>query len=497
MGMNLKTPALGLWLLVILSNTGLAKSLTVSGWTAASINLSKPAVGFGNDPVLGRLACPPLTRLNLKSKKSEPLIIRKAKIIYSGLKSGARWRYELRTGIFWWNGQEFTASDLSSFIERELDQLVSNKGSGFWQLPNYKIEKNKTNVEIVWEKTPEFGPFIFNGASVWKPSAKNSEDSLEFQCVGLYEIQIARDGYSLVPTPGYRKSRPDIAVLSKSSPKSTSIRFSRADTIAGNPWARLSDKAAVCDRKILMPEFSVIIWNTETGLTSDAEIRKSLTMLTPRGAIMRSGSGYLAELTSAPIPRKHPGYHSRLQVRPYSAKMAMKVFDKRGLKRLKSDGYRKMPNGRDIVLNIVSPKNSTGLLEKILIDAYSSVGIKLHFVKKITAGKEINGVLTGISLDTPAVNFVGNFHSDASVEAPFSSLKDTVLDEVLAAYAKSVTFSSPDFSHLRKIHKIIYEKEPMTVLMQHKICVNAENKYKAKLKVAETRSPDWFKRLSL
>jgi hypothetical protein len=128
----------------------------ILGWPLldlAKLSGDRPPLNFGNDPVLGRLICPPLTRLNLSVKKSEPLVFKK--ILVSKNKTGETvWTLGLRSGLFWWSGKIVQTQEIVMFLEKILPDLIKEKGAGIWSLPNFSVTHDKESIFIKWQKDP-------------------------------------------------------------------------------------------------------------------------------------------------------------------------------------------------------------------------------------------------------------------------------------------------------------------------------------------------------
>jgi len=472
----------------LLSDVTIAAEIVVSGLKSSPLDLLRADAELGDNPVIGRLACPAFTRLNLAIKGSEGLIARNVELN----KSQLLWKFELRTGIYWWSGKKLLPSEVVNFVEENLENAITNQGLSQWKIPAFKITANEKYVEVLWESKPEFGPFVLNGIPVHRKSDKYAP--LGFECVGLYSLHSSKNGLTMKPTSGYPQRRKKIELIDDLTLKS-GMRFSLGNSTGGNPWSRLSDEKANCDGTILQPDFSLIMWNLKSANIRKAEIRKSLTMLTPRGALLRSGTGDLGELVTSIIPRQHPGYNSSLKIRPHDTKLAMKAFDDVGIKRVTSDGYRRDTSSKIFEIRLVKEDDSAGIIEKVLIDAFAAVGIRLKLVLKGDRNDTEDGIITGVSVDWPQVNFLADLHSKGN---GLFGLNDssTNMDQLLLDYSKSLTFEKPDFSLLEKIHGKIYSAEPFTVIMQHSQCINVTNEYKSKLRVVDFINPDWFKRLS-
>jgi ABC-type transport system substrate-binding protein len=99
-----------------------AQEISIYGWPDTTMPLGTPYLGFGDEPIIGRLTCPPLTRYNHSTQKSEALIV--VPVMHSEL----LWEYKLRQGIYWWDGSIFTASNLLSFLKKNMGRILSEKG---------------------------------------------------------------------------------------------------------------------------------------------------------------------------------------------------------------------------------------------------------------------------------------------------------------------------------------------------------------------------------
>jgi hypothetical protein len=244
-----------------------------------------------------------------------------------------------------------------------------------------------------------------------------------------------------------------------------------------------------------LPLATIITWNSSAGVTATPEVRRALTQLTPRGELVRSGAASMGEVLSAPIPRVHPGYNRGMSVRPYSLEHASAALDALGLRREKADGPRLGKNGVPLKLELRSHGTSNPLLEKVLIDAFSLAGIGVEFSRE--ENKVYNGVMAGVRLPAPEIDFIGNFHSKAPSVAPFWATQDHRLDVALEAYALSLTTEFPDFKLLQQVHRILYEVEPVTVLLQHRACLSTSGAGWEQVSKVDSRDPDWFRKLVL
>ncbi len=460
---------------------------------ASSLRDSQVPHWVGNDPVVGRLACPPLSRINLQSLKSEAVMVKKISVIESSGKTG--WEFEPRSDLHWWAGGLVTSEDFAAFIRSHLPEVVKTKGVGRWSLPSFQTEVLKSGIiKISWERTPEFGPYIFNGVSLSRP-ASNGIKFPPWECVGLYQIELAaEDRFRLTPSKSYAGNRAALEFVDdQRSGIHRKLVFEMAQSQV--PALTKSETAteAPCSTSIELPLVTIISWNTASGVTASAEVRRALTQLTPRGELVRTGAASMGEVLSAPIPRLHPGYDRSAGVRPYSLEQAAAALDAQGLKRDKADEPRLGKDKVPLKLEVHSPGISNSLLEKVLTDAFSLAGIGLEFSK--SSAKTFDGTLAGVRLSSPDSDFIRNFHSQAPKGGMFQPLQNRSLDSALEAYALSLTSEVPDFKLLQQVHRILYEVEPVTTLLQHRACLVTFGAGWNRAAKVDGRDPDWFRKL--
>jgi hypothetical protein len=471
-------------------------AIDVLGWPVPDLSGEKPLFELGDDPVVGRQICPPLTRLNLSLQKSEDLLLKKVSELEVGSESS--WLLEIRSGLFWWSGQQVSAQDLVGFIERTVPDIVQERGAGIWELPSFKVEiEGPLKAIIHWKTKPIFGPYILSGAPFYRPVEAQKGD-LRFECVGLYQPHVKGSSLVLAPTRAYRSNQtmPEIFIHKSRSDKKTGGRLLEfklprdlsADGIGNDPQGP-------CSLTLELPIATMILWNTQNGVTKDPVIRRILTQLTPRGALVRGGTALLADLTASMVPRGHPGFHAKLPIRSFDIQAANMALDAMGYKRQLPGGLREGPDGKPLELVIASQKSTTGLPEKVISDSYTAAGVGVRFVESSESSTAPDGVLASFSLDWPRANLLGNFHSNSPSVSPYWPLKNQELDHSLEDYASSLTALKPDFSKLVRIQDLLYDLEPATVIFQHKACVMAGTGLRTSGKSFNSKDPDWFRQL--
>ena len=485
------------------SSNAIAGVLDIVGYpfNSASLENEKIPSWVGDDPVVGRLACPPITRLNLQSQKSEPVMLKGIRV--DNATNSAKWILEPRTDLRWWSGALVTPTDFKDFFQENLEQVVHLKGLGLWTTPAHKVDLTAAGtVQVSWDQVPVFGPYILNGVPFSRRKAR-MHPLPAWECVGLYQTELhSSDRMRLVPTKSYSGNRSTLE-FKKSAGVSSGPRLSFDMALSRDVTGerRSSDGSTSCANSVDLPLATIISWNTVSGPTAIEGVRRALTHLTPRGELVRSGASSLGDVLSAPIPRSHPGYDRSSAVRPYSLEQASKLLDELGFKRQKSDGPRLSQDGKPMKLELNSMGVSSPLLEKVLIDAFSLAGIGLEFSKSNAEGQQatlnsaINGIVVGIRLPLPDSDFMGNFHSRATEFSPFWAVKNKSLDIALEKYAITLTNEVPNFNLLQQVHRILYEVEPVTVLLQHRACVTTSGSGWTQATKVDSRDPDWFRKL--
>jgi hypothetical protein len=469
-------------LTLVTSHSALSRPITVAGWpwadTHANLSsLESPPLTLGDDPATGRLACPPLTRVNLAKGDSDPLILRSLRASSS---PSHTWALELRRGIHWWSGPEVSPHDIASFLERELPRLVQYRGMGLWRLPTFTTSVQGDSILIRWSSSPTFGPGVLDNASLWRPQAS------AWECAGHYRP--AKRGPSLTLDPVRRGDglRP-IEFVPANSTQRASLRFRMAAQVTSSDPKSLDTPS--CKNDIDLPVFVVLSWNPDSPLASRRELRRVFTEIIPRGEILRAGSAHLGTLVSAPIPRAHPGYASTVAIRDFDLLAASRTLDKLGFKRADPASHRLTPEGKPLRLIIAAPSGSPTLLRKVITDSFAAIGVAVKFVTPEDS-TPLDGRLEAVTVPWTLYDPARLFHPASN--PPNSWWAKTSSPEMrarLESFSLSLTRQPPDFNPLKRLHATLSEDEMITVLLQQKACVESPNR----LPPLQSTDPDWFR----
>lgn len=488
---------LGLWF----STTGESRDIVnIKGWVLPNFNYAKPEFWLGNDPVLGRLICPSLTVLDLKQQTSVLLILNEANI----LKESGQivWELGLRSGIYWWNGQEVNIKDVAAYLKNNLEEMIKLQGGGHWKIPQYQIVESSNQLRVIWQEQPEFGPFVLNGYSFWRRRI-SPNNKLQFECAGNYIASKQNDYLSLEPQPKYGLGLKSAKFHLKSSVKNKEkalnydIEFKNASDFDSNPNDRHPERPISCRYEVSTPVISALSWNPNSPMISNPELRKIMTNLIPRGNLARSAGGYLGSLPSSLILREHPGYNTDVKVRVYNIEFASNKLEQLGYKRKTSKDLRVSPEGLPMKFRIGVEKNAENLIKKVVEDSFYFIGAGVEFIESPKSPSEVDGLLTGLYTPWPDANFIGNFHSKSEESNGTYRLSSPDLDRALSGYASSLTEERPDFKKLQKIHQLLFDLEPVSVILQHSVCMELSPGIKLGHQKIDITDPDWFRNIML
>lgn len=433
----------------------------ISGWPLLQgVNKESFINRLGNDPVLGRMICPPLTRLNLLKRKSEPLILRSI----AEIKLGKYWVWELRlrSGIYWWSGKELKNSELADFLRNNIKDILEKKWGG--AVPPYKIDEGKRGINIRWEQKPIFGPYILNGVSFVRDSNNKNFNFMKKECVGRYIPN--KDKYiRLRYNPKYGYNKPGFNFYSRSI-KAKGIRFLMPGDFKIPQNFSHGSNGLQCANVIDLPLVSAIKWNTHKKDSLNILDRKSIAQLFPRRTFVKFGLGNLGSVTRSFIPTMHPFYKVTLE----------------------GSNKVKKTESENPLLILTSSSKDFGLLEKLVVDVLRVSGFRVHFDAKINNGEE-DGTISGFLLPWPGLDYFDWFHSKGKQNILPKKLKSGDLDKKLEEYRLSLTHKYPNFDKLLEIQDSLLKYEFITFIVQHKACLEGIS---SKRKISSILDPDWF-----
>ena len=451
----------------------------IYGWPLSEKGLSE--IVLNQDALMGELVCPSLTRLNLATGQSESTLLQTV----TESEQGRKWTFSLKPGVTWWGGTGVELADLEVYLKEELGPLVRKFLGDSEVVPNHKFEKTGSTLSVVFDKAPKFGPYILNRL----PFYRRVKDVVE--CAG--PLKASQDEKDIV-LEGVLKSGPKKFVMKAGFPnfeaKDAFVSFRFGNELHPPSWERQIEEELSCPLPLELPVMTLIAWNPEGRYTRDEEFRRAMTFILPRGAMLRAGAGSLGDLISAPILRVHSGYKKSLLVLPYDLKRADAILNAMSLPRSEKDGFRRTVQGEILEITIaIDPSQNAGLLRKILDDSFRALGMRL----KVTSDRaQADGILSGLEVSWPENDIAPILHSRISQKVWPWRYHFPEIDEALDAYNRDLTRLKPNFTLLERIHELVMKREPFSVLVQHKSCMQYGEGVKPAPGKPNVRDPDWI-----
>jgi peptide/nickel transport system substrate-binding protein len=224
--------------------------------------------------------------------------------------------------------------------------------------------------------------------------------------------------------------------------------------------------------------FTYIGWNNRSPLFSDPRVRRAMTMLLDREAVVRSLYGGLAKIANGPVPPGLWSYDATLAPWPYDPAAAEKLLDEAGFTK-GADGVRVKGKTR-FAFDLLTGSGSdlTRQISELAQQSYRKAGVEMTIRQmewaalsaKVDEGA-FEAAMLAYSLD-PNPDLAPNWHSS---QVPPNGLNscfyknpqaDALMDEV------KTTFDRAKAKELyARLQRIVHEDEPASFL------VNPETKW--------------------
>jgi len=473
----------------------------VIGWPFPKLEASAPSLWRGSDPILGRLSCPPLTRLNLAKQKFEPLILRS--VSSKGSSRGETvWEYSLRSGIFWWAGEPVTEQDIVLYFMKNLKNIISYKTGLVWDIPQFQVKNQNNFVTITWDKEPKFGPYIINGVSLWRDvkSAEVLSNEFKYECAGIYIAKNKENGISLQPSKKYSSSRSHLEVLSqgKSSGQTQAINFVGAAGLSSRLSKRPPDFPSKCKTTVDLPLLTAISWNLKSKVFEKKKLSKLLNSMIPLDTILSSGAGFYGDLVPGPVPRRHPGFNSSIKNSKINLSGAIKKLEELGFGKKNKSGIRVTKDGVPLRIKIGRLGPQIKIVEKVIGDIFFSLGVDYAFSPANDKNLQgFEGVLHTARIPWPEMNLLASFHSQSIRNFPYKVEESASLDKDLEDYSSSLSHGKIEFEILKRVQKKISDSGMFSAMIHHSVCLETQKKYSKKSGFVNVLDPDWFRNLIL
>ena len=449
-----------------------------TGISAKTISVYYPykdsSKDWASDLITQKLLCPSITELNLSTRKSNSVAIKSIQAVKT--EGFTKWIIRLRSDLYFWSEDKpVSGSQMASFFNDNLKNIIKEKNF-LLEVPSYSVrEVSSEVVEIIWSKVVDFGPFILNNVPIRKDN----------ECASFVKPEVKQDSsfgkyleVSLRTKKDSKSKSKNVIRFYSQKPNNIDIdnllEFKFAGAYKTDPKTRLSDEPIRCKSTVELPLFSSIFWNSYDKNISK-EFREAITLILPRGELLRSGAGSMGSVLSFPILKDHPGYNSGVKLKPYSLDQGLKMLEGIGFKRNSSDRWKEL-EGKKFKINLLY-KDLSDILKKSMKDIFNFVGVDSSFEKYQSQDpKKYSGYISTFYTDED-YDYLNYFHSNSKSKV-FSIInnKDKNLDDLLYSYSLSLTRERADFSFLSAIHKYIADQELVSTIIQSNACLEYSTK---------------------
>lgn len=426
-----------------------------------------PDANFASHPVVGRLSCPAMVEMNLLRNRHSSFLFRRVR--EKGLKDGKiQWRYQLEKNRKWWSGSLVTAQDVQEFFQKHLKEYLSSRLK--MQVPPFSLKTDGDLILVEWKSAPRFGPYAVAGLPLWRK--RSGKQWPLFECVGKYKLTRKEAHFEL------NAQNSKNSIIQYVTPRN---EVHARDLMAKSPGQRYfammhsGSNNGRCRRYIDHPVFSQIVWNSSISPTKNREFRIWLDRSISRehyiSAILK-GNGQEA---TAPILFGHPGYDKKVRPDSFQPSKAKAFFLK------KPASHRS--------LQICVARGTEEFLKSFIEMSFAAVGVKTSF-QDFTKKSQCHGVLRAHNASWPDHFDLSNLAQDAYL----AKSRDNLMSH-LTKYMLATSRNDFQFKELRKAHAILYNQRHLSILAQHRACVEAGKGFKKRIPPLIVRNLSWFEDL--
>ncbi len=471
------------------ASVGASATLQISGWhLPIPLDQPEPPDWLGQDTMIGRLSCPPLSYLDLSEGKSKPLLlksIREQPLVLLG-KIRKTWVFELRSGIYFWDETAVSAADLAEFLNSQLAKIINKTSGGIWQSPDFQVKVlNNREVQVQWEAEPPFGPYVVNHFPFFRTS-KNT-----YQCAGVYRPESSKEALILLPVRAYSTTQPNLVFMPNLDSKdgySIRLQIKNSTPKPKNP----TEVAPDCQLKVDAPMMSLVFWNPTSHAAGSPEFR------TVYGNIIQKA---LSPLTGAQRPELLP---SILQPTDQSAKAAnvsgntAQQMLALGYTRNSTKDMLKDKSGQELKLTIKLGSSIDPDLQSTLQQAFLHEGINLQLIDRQNPS-EADAFLSTMLVPMGNQNYLPFFHSRSRTGSTLTwRYQDAKMDELLERHLSNISQEQVSWDSLRAFQERAQEITPFTLALRYELCINSESTISEKrITEAKHLNFSWFRNLIL
>lgn len=248
------------------------------------------------------------------------------------------WRFKLRDGVKFSNGEPFDADSVVASVKRVLDPDFASGQSGFYTGMKSAKKVDATTVDVI---TSTEDPLLPNRMAFMKmvpPKASQSADFAE-KPVGtgpyLFGDRTVGESITLKANPNYWGDAPSVEEVQVRTLEDESARLAALKSGEVDLVLNLSpDFADQVPKFINVPgaeNMNVLLLNKEPGVTDDVRVRQALNYAIDKEAIAKSlYGGYARPLKCSTVPPQAFGHNPDLEPYSYDPEKAKQLIQEAG-----------------------------------------------------------------------------------------------------------------------------------------------------------------------
>lgn len=299
-----------------------------------------------------------LIKMDIKTQEFKPALAERWEISEDKLS----FTFYLRKDVKWHDGAPFTADDVVYSFERIMDPKVDAAVARSFYAQVKKVEKlDDYTVRFIWKK-PYFKALEFSAGMSVVPR-HILDDGTEFNrhpfarnpvFTGSYRFVEWKTGQEIVieRNPSYWGQKPHIRrivfrIITNDDAALLAFKEGRVDFLDRlNPiqWVKQTNSRSFLAKAHKLyydyPQYRYIGWNLRRPLFAEVRVRRAMTMMLNREAILKNIMYCLGKIVSGNSYINTPYYDQSIEPWPYDPEQAEKILDQAGWSDHDGDGLR-------------------------------------------------------------------------------------------------------------------------------------------------------------
>jgi len=483
-------PAFGDWLVRRLS----AEPATLNPITATDVY----------SEMVFSLVMETLLEMDLATQELVPLLAERYEISPDKLV----FTFYLRKNVFWQDGKPFNADDVIYSFERIMDPKVDSAHLRVYYLDCVEAKKlDDYTVRFRW-RVPYFKSLEMLGGLPIVPK-HILDDGTDFNAHPFGRALIGTGPYQMVSwetgkrielvrnkdywgKPGYFE-RIIFKIITDDNVSLQVFNQGGIDLVGLTPiqWLKQTNYSGFLKRanKIAYdyPQFGYIGWNLRRPPFDDKKVRKAMTMLLNRDAILKNIYFCLGKVVSGPVYINTPYYDHSIQPLAYDPAQAKQLLTEAGWIDQNQDGIREK-QGKDFRFELLIPAGNENAekLATIFKEDLKKAGIEMSirmlewsvFLKNLNEWK-FDACMLGWAMDANTDLYQIWHSSLADIKASSNHIgyKNPEVDRLIEQARKEFD-KEKRVQMYHQIHRIIAEDQPYTFLFTNKALIAIDKRIK-------------------